>query len=212
AVADVVVTTAVLGDVRPGAIGAAERLAVVGKGPWRTTCQVHGGRVALAASDPDGVEADALVGAPGDGVLTMFAADCALVGIVSPEGVTGVAHCGWRGLRLGVLEALAAEMRHRGATVLAAVRSPCIGPECYEVEESMLGELASSLGHDVSARTSAGRPALDLRAGVRRAARSAGIARLLEIDACTACDAGWFSHRARGDARRFCLGVGAGLA
>ncbi len=37
--------------------------------------------------------------------LAVLTADCAPVALASPEGVLGVAHAGWRGLRAGVVEA-----------------------------------------------------------------------------------------------------------
>jgi copper oxidase (laccase) domain-containing protein len=142
-------------------------------------------------------------------VLAMFAADCALLGVVSPEGVVGVVHCGWRGLLAGIVQAVASEMRSRGASRLAALRSPCICPSCYEFGRSDLEPLAARYGSSVVSTTSSGALSLDLRAGVRRAAEEAEIDRLYEADACTSCEPGWFSYRARGDSARFSLAVAA---
>ena len=77
--------------------------------------QVHGGRVVVvedpaAAGARAGTEADALVTAAPGVALAVHTADCAPVALVSPEGVLGVAHAGWKGLEAGVIPAVAAAM------------------------------------------------------------------------------------------------------
>src|ERR1039457_4835242 len=72
----------------------------VAPGRWRFLRQRHGDGVVVLGPEEvcEGREADALVtklpGAP----LAVFSADCALVGLASPEGVVGAVHAGWRGL------------------------------------------------------------------------------------------------------------------
>ncbi len=162
---------------------------------------------AADGSSGDGLVAATVAGTPSAGVLAMFAADCALIGLASPEGVIGVAHCGWRGLEAGIVEEVAAAMRSLGASDLAAVRGPCIGPECYEFGTGGLGRLVERYGPSLASKTRSGSAALDLRAGVREAARRAGVSRLVEVAACTSCDPGWYSYRARRDTARFALAV-----
>jgi len=206
--ARVLLTTAAAGDVGPNAADPATARAAVAAGRWVTTRQVHGREVHDAAGLERREPGDGLVAsASGDVLLAMFAADCALVAMVSGEGVVGVAHCGWRGLEAGVVQAVASAMRERGATSIAALRSPCICPGCYEFGEGDLARLVSRYGPGLAASTRQGSPALDLRAGVRQAADEALIERLVEVDACTACEAGWFSYRARGDTARFAVAV-----
>lgn len=156
---------------------------------------------------------DGLVAVPGrspGGVLAMFSADCALVAVASPEGVTGVAHCGWRGLEEGVVQRLADKMRELGAGRLLAVRSPCIGPECYEFGHAELERISKRYGPSVRATSSGGAEALDLPGAVRAACREAGLAALSEVACCTACTDGWFSWRARRETARFALAVATG--
>ncbi|HLX77948.1 MAG TPA: laccase domain-containing protein, partial [Acidimicrobiales bacterium] len=52
------------------------------------------------------------------------------------------------------------------------------------------------LGDEVRGTTAEGRPALDLPAAVRGGLFRAGVEIAREVDRCTACDDGWFSHRA----------------
>jgi copper oxidase (laccase) domain-containing protein len=206
-----VVTTKAAGDMRPGAgEGAWGQIAPL---PWHCVRQVHGGVVVTLAFGPrpGGLtpehEADGLVAGEPTPRLAMFAADCALVGMASPEGVIGLAHCGWRGLVAGIIEAVAAEMRLAGATSITAVRGPCIGPECYEFGETELAPIERRLGPAVRSVTAGGALALDLPAAVRLAAVEAGISTLTEVTSCTACDPRWFSFRRRRDQGRHAMVV-----
>ncbi|MHB1986871.1 MAG: laccase domain-containing protein [Acidimicrobiales bacterium] len=209
---EVSVTTRRAGDLRPRAPGAAERQAqVLPGGPWSWSRQVHGSTV-LCCGEHDR-PGDALVGTTPGARPAMFAADCGLIGIASPRGLVAAVHVGWRGLRAGVIEATATAMATRGKTKLAAVRGPCIGPECYEFGEDDLDAVAGIYGPTVRAETADGHPALDLAAGMRAACDRAGIELVAELDSCTACARGrdgsplWFSHRGRGDEGRHALVV-----
>ncbi len=171
--------------------------------------QVHGSAVvSLAAEEScEGREADALVSSlPGD-PLAVFAADCALVGLASPEGVVGAAHAGWRGLALGVIERTIEAMGAAGASEVRAVVGPTIGPECYPFGEAELSGIERRYGPSVRGRARDGALALDLRAGVRRALEAAGARLVGELGGCTACDPGWYSWRARRDNGRHALVV-----
>jgi YfiH family protein len=97
--------------------------------------QVHGrGVVRLDARTPHGAEADACFTTEQGIACTMMVADCLPVLLSDREGrVVGAAHCGWRGLAGGVLEAVCAEMAASGAGELMAWLGPCIGPEAFEV-------------------------------------------------------------------------------
>ena len=105
------------GDLGPrsdaaGEVLDARRRAVV-PGAWRWLNQVHGDHVVtLGPSEAcQGREGDALVSTAPGAPIAVFAADCALVGLASPEGVLGAAHAGWRGLLAGVLESAVTAMR-----------------------------------------------------------------------------------------------------
>ncbi|HET9091182.1 MAG TPA: polyphenol oxidase family protein [Acidimicrobiales bacterium] len=206
----VLVTTRRAGDLRPGSQGAAARRQAVLPGEWSALRQVHGASVRGCADS--GSSGDALVGSPADRPA-MFAADCALVALVSPQGPVAAVHAGWQGLRAGVIEAAAARLRSLGARELVALRGPVIGPECYEFGPELLDELCGRFGERLRATTSDGRPALDLAAGVAVALERAGAELVGEVDSCTACgreedgSARWFSHRARRDAGRHALVV-----
>ena len=99
--------------------------------------QVHGcGVVRLTAGTRDATEADACWTTERGVACTMMVADCLPVLLADAQGSSvGAAHCGWRGLAGGVLEALCNEMIAAGAqaSALRAWLGPCIGPEAFEV-------------------------------------------------------------------------------
>jgi polyphenol oxidase len=207
-------TTAADGDLRvdrPAAELARPRSVLLDR-PWTWLRQEHGAHVVVVrrAGQHAGTTADAAVGlpgaagatdgaAPGGPALAIHSADCAPVALVSPEGVVGAVHAGWRGLEAGIVEATVALMRTNGASAIRAVLGPCIHAECYEFGTEDLDRLAARLGEQVRGQTSNGRPAFDPPAAVERAVRRAGVDSLDVVPICTACDTRFFSHRARGD-------------
>jgi YfiH family protein len=179
------------------------RRAVVGL-PWTVLQQVHGGRVVTvdrpgaAAGEP----ADAAVTLCSGAALAVLTADCAPIALASPEGVLGVAHAGWKGLRAGVVEATVQSMRRMGATRVEAVVGPCIHPCCYTFGEDELVEMESRLGRHLRASDREGRPALDLPAGVTGALHAAGATLVGEAGVCTGCSEGLWSWRTGQSPRR----------
>ncbi|MFP5383908.1 MAG: peptidoglycan editing factor PgeF [Gammaproteobacteria bacterium] len=97
--------------------------------------QVHGVVVVDAAavdpSAPPPVADAAFTRQPGVACVVMTA-DCLPVALAARDGsVVGVAHAGWKGLCLGVIEALVEAMAVPGEELLAWL-GPAIGPAAYE--------------------------------------------------------------------------------
>lgn len=114
--------------------------------------QVHGrGVVRLDARTSDGTEADACWTTERGVACTMMVADCLPV-LLAPRGggIVGAAHCGWRGLAGGVLEALWAQMAPLAGSAgdMLAWLGPCIGPDAFEVGPEVR---AAFLAHDPAA-------------------------------------------------------------
>ena len=193
-------------EVRPDV--AARRRAVVDL-PWTWLRQVHGDTVVTVTSPGDraGSRADGAVTAEAGCALAVLTADCAPVALASPEGVVGAAHAGWAGLAAGVLERTVEAMAALGATSVTAVVGPCIEARCYEFGADDLEAVVAAVGPEVSARTEAGRPALDLVAGVRAALVRAGVAGVADLATCTACSPDYYSWRARAEKQRQALVV-----
>jgi polyphenol oxidase len=155
--------------------------------------------------------ADGLVSASPAVALTVLTADCASVALGSDEGVFAAVHAGWRGLVAGVVGSAVRAMRSMGATEVVGALGPCIHAGCYEFGPDDLDRVAAGLGDGVRGRTTSGRPALDLPASVAAALAAAGARQVAGVDACTACAAGHFSHRARRDPGRQALVVWSGV-
>jgi hypothetical protein len=176
--------------------------------PWTFVRQVHGARVIeVTGPSPMIEEADAIVTTASSAALGVLGADCALIGLASPEGVVGVAHAGWRGLAAGVVGAIAAAMRGRGATRIEAIVSACIHAECYPFAPADLARLADLFGGGVVGTAADGSPAFDLPAAVRQRLADAAIELAGAVGVCTACSGEYFSHRARRDTARHLLGI-----
>ena len=187
----------------PGGIAKVRRRKIVDR-PWTALEQVHGARV-VAVEHPgecSGEPADAAVSAAPGVALAVLGADCAPVALASPEGVIGVAHAGWRGLRAGVIEATVQSMRRLGATRVAAVLGPCIHPCCYTFGAGDLAQVESRLGSPLAATTRSGELSLNLPAGVTAALRAAGATLLDTSRECTACGSGLWSWRSHQSKRR----------
>lgn len=192
------------GDMAVEGPTAEKRRRVVVDLPWTVLRQVHGARVVVVERPgaAGGEAADAAVSTIAGAALAVLTADCAPVALSSPEGVIGVAHAGWKGLRAGVLEATVQAMRRLGATRIEAVLGPCIHRCCYTFGPDDLMAMGSRLGAAVMSTDRQGRPALDLPAGVRAALHASGANLLGESDRCTACSEGFWSWRAAGTPRR----------
>ena len=140
-----------------------ERLAAamgVRAGRLMRITQVHGRDIRVvrrgAAPGPGATarpEADAVVSNdPGAGLLVQVA-DCVPILIVDPvSGAAAAVHAGWRGTCAGIatetVDALVREFGCRPARMIAAL-GPSVGPEDYEVGESLPDRFAEA-GHGAS--------------------------------------------------------------
>jgi YfiH family protein len=164
---------------------------------WAWVRQVHGGRVVDVDAPGAGGDADALVTTCLGVSLVVLVADCAPIALVAGDVVAAV-HCGWRGLTAGVIDAAVPAVRERGRSPVRAVVGPCISPAHYEFGVEELTQVAQRVGPAVRARTEAGAPALDLRAGVGAALAAAGVDDRIDVDICTYESTDHFSHRRDG--------------
>ena len=105
--------------------------------------------------------------------------------------VVAMLHAGWRGLAGGVLEEGVRAVRELGARgPIEAVIGPGAGACCYEVGPEVHAVFggARRVGNNI-----------DMRAIARDRLLAAGVTQVLDADACTICDARFFSHRREGD-------------
>ncbi|HEX5614160.1 MAG TPA: polyphenol oxidase family protein [Acidimicrobiia bacterium] len=168
---------------------------------WTWLAQVHGAAVHTAEEAPHAGApvpcADAAVTSRRGHVVAVVTADCAPIALLTDETV-GIVHAGHRGLLAGVVERAVQEVRAQTAAPITAVIGPCIHPDRYEFGVDDLAPFVARFGVGVAAVTADGRPALDLRAGVRGALRDVGVAAIDDVGICTAASSDHFSHRRDG--------------
>ena len=159
--------------------------------------QVHGQRVvrfdAAALDDPTGArepEADAAVTSVPGVVLAILSADCLPVVLAARDGgEIGAAHCSWRTLSAGLLEATVAAMDVPPRDLVAWL-GPAAGPERYEVGEDVF---AAFTGPDPGAAaafapTRPGHWHVDLFALARRRLAALGVDDVHGGGLCTISD------------------------
>lgn len=166
--------------------------------------QVHGADVAYG----DSIRAhgsgtvpvcDALVTDRAGVPLLVRVADCVPVLLAdSDAGLVGAAHAGRVGMVAGVVLAVVADLRDRGATSLRAWIGPRAGGCCYEVPEAMADDVERAVPGTRST-TTWGTPSVDVGAGVVRQLDDLGVEVTdLGADTCTITDDDLFSYRRQG--------------
>lgn len=175
--------------------------------PWSWMRQVHGSRV-VRVTEPGGCAgevADAAITTCAGAVLAVLTADCVPLAFVG-EGIVGVAHVGWRGLMAGVVDKTVDVLRAcAGDVELHAEIGPCIRARCYEFGSTDLDSVAERFGPEVRATSAAGRPALDLPAGITSALARLGVPPPVDSGVCTACSPAHWSFRAHAATERQAL-------
>ena len=169
--------------------------------------QVHGRIVVDAQADGVLREGDAAYTDRPDTVCAILTADCLPVVIADRKGTeTAVAHCGWRGLASGVLEATLARFRSPAAE-LQAWLGPAISQAAFEVGAEVRAAFLHRAGHR-SARdavaaaflpASDGKYHADLYAIARQVLEAYGVRRISGGGCCTFAERErFFSYRRDG--------------
>jgi polyphenol oxidase len=163
--------------------------------------QVHGAEVADFDCTARAAPADAAVTRVVGRVLVVQVADCLPVLFAARSGLAvAAAHCGWRGLAAGVLEATVRALRVDPGAIDAWL-GPAIGPQAFEVGDEVR---AAFLAHDeraaiAFAANSRGRWQCDLYAIARQRLAALGLHAVFGSGACTYSDAErFFSFRRDG--------------
>jgi YfiH family protein len=164
--------------------------------------QVHGTEVAVVTDVPTqqftGV--DALVTDRPEIGLGVLVADCVPVLMADADaGVVAAAHVGRRGLIAGAALRTIEAMTGLGAAPghTHVWLGPSICGRCYEVPAKMRSDVEAAAPGSATA-TSAGRPGVDLRAGLRRQLLAAGIGVVRDVGPCTAESKDHYSYRRDG--------------
>jgi len=102
--------------------------------------QIHSNKIIDAdylANNKLDLEADGAVTIKKNLVLTVQTADCVPILLSSNDGeVIGVAHCGWRGSKAGIVNNLIELMSAKGAKNIKAIIGPSIQQSSYQVDQN----------------------------------------------------------------------------
>ena len=190
-------TTRTFSPADAGSDAARARLAERLDLPVASVGQVHGTAVATVGEPGHTAEHDGLVTRVPGLVLSVVAADCAVVLLADPDaGVVGACHSGWRGTVAGILDQTVEAMKGLGAEPgrIRAALGPCISLDAFEVGEEVAAQFDPSV---VARRPEWPRPHVDLRAELGRQLAAAGVTAVETSDACTVGDNDrFFSYRA----------------
>ncbi|MDQ2588999.1 peptidoglycan editing factor PgeF [Saccharothrix yanglingensis] len=161
--------------------------------------QVHGRTVGVVRGPVDApLEAtDAVVTDQAGLGLVVLTADCVPVLMGDPEaGVVAAVHAGRVGARVGVVPAALERMVELGADPgrVEVLLGPAVCGQCYEVPADMRADVEKHLPGS-AATTRAGKPALDLRAGLWQQLADAGVGKIGVDPRCTVEEKTLFSHR-----------------
>jgi polyphenol oxidase len=176
-----------------------QQLALPGEPAWLE--QVHGKEVADLDAAVTGAQADASITRAAGRVCAIQVADCLPVLFAARSGAAvAAAHCGWRGLARGVLEATVAALAVR-ADELYAWLGPAIGPAAFEVGEEVRAAFVTqdARAAQAFAGNSRGRWQCDLFRLARQRLAALGVSAVFGGGVCTARDPErFFSYRRDG--------------
>jgi YfiH family protein len=164
--------------------------------------QVHGGDVTVireVTTEPVH-DVDALVTDQPDVGIAVLVADCVPVLMADTQtGVLGVAHVGRRGLVAETAVNAATTMMELGADPgrIQAWLGPSICGRCYEVPVQLRAEVDLAAPGS-SSTTYAGKPSIDIRAGLRRQLLGAGVRFVRDVGPCTNENSDYYSYRRDG--------------
>ncbi len=169
--------------------------------PVASVGQVHGATVATVDAPGHVPAHDGLVTSQPGLILSVVAADCALVLLADVEaGVVGACHSGWRGTVAGIVGETVRAMLSLGAESerIRAYLGPCISVDAFEVGEEVAAAFPAEA---VVRRPEWPRPHVDLKADLVRQLAEAGVeaARVEVAAGCTIRDNDrFYSYRAEG--------------
>ncbi|AQT79720.1 laccase [Mycolicibacterium litorale] len=161
--------------------------------------QVHGDRVAVVDEPRADAfdDTDALVTTTPGLALAVVTADCVPVLMSDARaGVVAAVHAGRVGAADGVVLRTLETMLANGAHTedISVLLGPAVSGANYEVPEPMAADVEARLPGSRTT-TARGTPGLDLRAGVARQLRDAGVPAIDVDPRCTVSDRTLFSHR-----------------
>jgi len=157
--------------------------------------QEHTDTVAILKGNHPGVvhePADAALTDRRDMILSVLTADCIPVFLAAGEGVVGIIHAGWRGLKKGIVKKTVQTALEQWGVSVSEIKiafGPAIRKCCYNVSEEFEGYFPGyyfSLSKDERAGDALARGSLDLVGIAYSQLAAAGVAKA-QVDDCGIC-------------------------
>ncbi|MEI7847575.1 MAG: peptidoglycan editing factor PgeF [Chloroflexota bacterium] len=150
------------------------------------------------------LKADGMITGNPEVSLFMRFADCTPVLLYDPKkNVAGIAHAGWQGTVKkvcgNIVQSMKAVFGCSPADIMAAI-GPAIGPDHYEVGQSVIDQVRYSFGSDSEKLliSNGFRTHFDLWSANQLVLQQAGVEQIEIAGLCTACHVDdWYSHRAQ---------------
>ena len=176
-----------------------------------TVNQVHGDNVVIVHEanyrTMRSVDADGMITNAPEIAIGIETADCVPILLIDPKAPAVAAiHAGWRSTVRNIIQKAVTLMRNEFGSDPAAMTAaigPAIGPECYEVDEPVMGPVreAFSFWQEISSPRGNNKWSLDLVKANSRELVGAGLPEnnIISVGMCTSCRKDLFySFRAEG--------------
>lgn len=131
--------------------------------------------------------------------LGVWGSDCPGLAIFSPDGIRGIAHCGWKGTANELPTRLAHEISlvsHSPPESWVAHIGPGICGDCYEIDSPVINSY--DWPENSIHLTKNGKAQLDIRTAIEAQCRQFGIEKISKSEVCTSESKQHHSYRAQG--------------
>lgn len=145
-----------------------------------------------------GVEADGIVTNDRNVALAVLTADCLPLLMASEDKkVIAAVHCGWKGLKSGIVKNAVTLMRRCSLSNIHAYIGPCIGPKSFEVGQEVLDLFSENFSHAKEAFVSKdnGKYLCSLPLLCSQALTECGVNNIVFSDEDTYSDEKYYSYR-----------------
>ncbi len=165
--------------------------------------QVHGKNILFIDGKGDDriyqKDADAIVTDRSGIALCIFTADCLPVVLINPQhGVIGIIHCGWRGLKSGIVQNVIETTSERWKTDVKDFKvylGPSIRGCCYEVGNDVYEQFPEGIEKVLSFKKKNSRWVFNIAKYTTEILRRYGITDIHDVGLCSSCRNDLFNSR-----------------
>lgn len=164
--------------------------------------QVHGKDIYFADESGNSIfknDADAIATDKSGLILCIFTADCLPVALLNKkDGIVAMIHCGWRGLRSGIIQNVIKSICERWRTDVKNFRAylgPSIRGCCYCVGDDVYEQFPEGFARDISFKRNNNKWFFNIASYTESILRACDIMDIYDIGLCTICRSDLFNSR-----------------